>query len=130
MANINMELKNIAAAISATNPTACMKCGKCSGRCPSFGEMDYAPHMFVYMVEHGRVDELLQSKSLWNCLSCMACIERCPRSVAPGGLVEAVRLMATSQQGGNHLKPEDIPAKLDDELPQQAVMSAFRKYSK
>lgn len=127
---IDKELSEIIKQISGTNPSTCMKCGKCSGRCPAFDEMDYHPHEFVSMVEKGRIEELMNSKSIWNCLSCMACIERCPRNVAPGGLVEAVRLLVIRQQGGNHLAPEDIADKLDNELPQQALMSAFRKYSK
>lgn len=127
---IDKELSELVKQISGTNPSTCMKCGKCSGRCPAFDEMDYHPHEFVSMVEKGRIEELMNSKSLWNCLSCMACIEICPRNVAPGGLIEAIRLLVVRQQGGNHLAPEDIAEKLDDELPQQALMSAFRKYSK
>lgn len=127
---IDKELSELVKQISGTNPSTCMKCGKCSGRCLAFDEMDYHPHEFVSMVEKGRIEELMNSKSLWNCLSCMACIERCPRNVAPGGLIEAIRLLVVRQQGGNHLAPEDIAEKLDDELPQQALMSAFRKYSK
>ena len=45
-------------------------------------------------------------------------------------LVEAVRLAVIRQQGQNHLKSEQIPEMLDDDLPQQAIVSAFRKYSK
>ena len=45
-------------------------------------------------------------------------------------LIEAVRLAVIRQQGMNHLAPEQIPALLDDELPQQAITSAFRKYRK
>jgi heterodisulfide reductase subunit C len=44
--------------------------------------------------------------------------------------VEAVRLAVIRQQGQNHLKSEQIPEMLDDDLPQQAIVSAFRKYSK
>jgi heterodisulfide reductase subunit C len=127
---IDKELAKIATELANTNPSACMKCGKCSGRCPSFNEMEYHPHQFVSYVEKGRLEELMESDSIWNCLSCMACVERCPRGVAPADLVEAVRLLVVRQQGKNHLAPEDIPEKLDSELPQQALMSAFRKYSK
>ena len=81
---IDKELSELVKQISGTNPSTCMKCGKCSGRCPAFDEMDYHPHEFVSMVEKGRIEELMNSKSLWNCLSCMACIERCPRNVSPG----------------------------------------------
>ena len=116
--------------IDGTDVRKCMKCGKCSGACPAYDEMEYHPHQFVSMVETGRIDELLASKGIYTCLSCFACVERCPRNVEPAKLIEAVRLAVIRQQGQDHLKPEQIPALLDDELPQQAITSAFRKYKK
>ena len=115
---------------SGVNPLKCMRCGKCSGTCPSYYEMEYHPHQFVYMVEKGEIEKLMQSKSIYKCLSCFACVERCPRSVEPAKLVEAIRLMVIRQQGGNHLTAEQVPGMLDEDLPQQAVVSAYRKYSK
>ena len=117
-------------AISGVNPLKCMQCGKCSGTCPAYDEMEYHPHQFVAMVEKGEIDKLMATKSIYKCLSCFACVERCPRSVEPAKLIEAVRLAVIRQQGANHLKPQDIPDKLDEELPQQAIVSAFRKYTK
>ena len=116
--------------ISGVNPTKCMRCGKCSATCPAYDEMEYHPHQFVYMVESGDVEPLLNSDSLYRCLTCFACIERCPRSVEPAKLVEAVRLMATRRQGANRMTANDVPAKIDDETPQQLLVSAFRKYTK
>ncbi|MBQ6789285.1 MAG: 4Fe-4S dicluster domain-containing protein [Clostridia bacterium] len=116
--------------ISGVNPTKCMRCGKCSATCPAYDEMEYHPHQFVYMVESGDIEPLLNSESLYRCLTCFACIERCPRSVEPAKLVEAVRLMAVRRQGANRMTANDVPAKLDDETPQQLLVSAFRKYTK
>lgn len=116
--------------ISGVNPRRCMKCGKCSGTCPSYGEMEYHPHQFVSMVESGDIAPLLSSRSLYQCLSCMACVDRCPRGVEPAKLIEAVRLLAIREKGKNHLTPDAIPALLDEDMPQQALMSALRKYAK
>jgi len=116
--------------ISGVNPRKCMKCGKCTATCPAFDVMEYHPHQFVDMVEKGRVEELMNSKGIWTCLSCMACVERCPRSVEPARVIEAIRVAVARQQGMDHLKPEQIPGLLDEELPQQAIASAFRKYRK
>ena len=116
--------------ISGTDPRKCMQCGKCSGACPSYDEMEYHPHQFVLMVREGRLDELMASDSFYKCLSCFACLERCPRNVEPSRLIEAVRLAVIREQGQNHMKPDDVPARLDDKLPQQAIVSALRKYSK
>ena len=78
---------------SGVNPLKCMRCGKCSGTCPSYDEMEYHPHQFVYMVETGDIEPLLASQSLYKCLTCFACVDRCPRNVEPAKLVEALRLM-------------------------------------
>ena len=116
--------------MSGVNPKKCMRCGKCSATCPAYDEMEYHPHQFVNMVESGDIEALMNSKSIYKCLSCFACIDRCPRGVQPAKLVEAVRLAAIRKQGANHLKADDVPAMLDDDMPQQAIVSAFRKYSK
>lgn len=116
--------------ISGVNPRKCMKCGKCTASCPAYDQMEYHPHQFVDMVENGRIDELMASRGIYMCLSCFACVERCPRSVEPAKLIEAVRLAVIRQQGKDHLKPEQIPQLLNDDLPQQAITSAFRKYRK
>ena len=116
--------------MSGVNPRKCMKCGKCTATCPSFDEMEYHPHQFVYMVENGDIEPLLNSDSLYKCLSCFACIDRCPRGVQPAKLVEAVRLSVIRQQDNNHLKADMIPSLLDEDMPQQAIVSAFRKYTK
>ena len=115
---------------SGVNPLKCMRCGKCSGTCPSYDEMEYHPHQFVYMVETGDIETLMKSESVYKCLSCFACVERCPRDVKPAKLIEAVRQMVVRQRGGNYLSPNEIPELLDEELPQQLLASAFRKYSK
>ena len=116
--------------ISGVNPRKCMKCGKCTASCPAYDEMEYHPHQFVDMVENGRFEELMASRGIYMCLSCFACVERCPRNVEPAKLIEAVRLAVIRQQGKDHLKPEQIPQILDPDLPQQAITSAFRKYKK
>ena len=115
---------------SGVDPKKCMRCGKCSATCPAYDEMEYHPHQFVNMVESGDIEPLLKSESLYKCLSCFACIERCPRGVEPAKLVEAVRLEAIRKQSANHMTADHVPALLDEELPQQAIVSAFRKYSK
>ena len=108
----------------------CMRCGKCSGTCPSYDEMEYHPHQFVNMVEKGDVEKLLKSESVYKCLTCFACVERCPRGVEPAKVIEAVRLEAIRGQGKNHLKPDRIPELLDEEIPGQLLMMALRKYAK
>ena len=114
--------------ISGVNPLKCMKCGKCSASCPSYNEMDIKPHQFVSYVQNEDMEALMASKSVWRCLSCFACIERCPRGVKPGKLVDAARQLVVRQRGCEGLSPDEIPALLDEEPPQQLLVSAFRKF--
>jgi heterodisulfide reductase subunit C len=116
--------------ISGVNARKCMRCGKCSGACPAFDQMDIHPHRFVAMVEHGDITALMRSGSLYQCMSCFACVERCPRGVKPAALIEAVRVMVLRQKDARHLTPDQIPALLNEALPQQAITSALRKYQK
>lgn len=116
--------------MSGVNVLKCMRCGKCSATCPSYDEMEYHPHQFVYMVEKGEIGKLMSSPSVYKCLTCFACVERCPRGVEPAKIIEAVRFEAIRKQGNNHMKPDMIPELLDEDLPQQAIVTAMRKYAK
>ena len=114
--------------ISGDNHLKCMKCGKCTATCPSFNEMDIKPHQFVSYVQNENIEALVNSKSLWKCLSCFACVERCPRDVKPGKLIDAARQLVLRERGKEYLSPDEIPELLDPELPQQLLVSAFRRY--
>ena len=116
--------------ISGTNPLKCMKCGKCSATCPAFNEMDIKPHQFVSYVANNNVEELVKSESLWKCLSCFACVERCPRDVQPGKVIDAARQLVVRERGGSYLTADEIPELLDDETPQQLLVSAYRRYKR
>ena len=126
----NNDLKEEIVRMSGVNPSKCMRCGKCSATCPAYDEMEYHPHQFVNMVDSGDIEPLLNSRSLYKCLSCFACIERCPRGVEPAKLVEAVRLSVIRQQGANRMTANDVPKMVEEDTPQQLLVSAFRKYTK
>ena len=114
--------------ISGVNPLKCMKCGKCSASCPSYNEMDIKPHQFVSYVINEDIESLVKSKSLWKCLSCFACVERCPRDVKPGKLIDAARQIVVRERGKNYLLADDIPELVDPDTPQQLLVSALRRY--
>ena len=130
MSNSKKYLQEEIVRISGVNPKKCMRCGKCSATSPAYDEMEYHPHQFVYMVENGDIEPLLNSESIYRCLTCFACVERCPRSVEPAKLVEAVRLAAIRKQGNNRMTANDVPELIEDDTPQQLIVSAFRKYTK
>ena len=114
--------------MSGSDPYKCMRCGKCTASCPAYSEMDIKPHQFASYIIRGDFDELIESKAAWKCLGCFACIERCPRDVQPGKLVDATRQIVARSRGGDYLQPEEVPELLTEDLPQQLLVSAFRRY--
>ncbi len=126
----NSEMKKEILRISGVNVKKCMKCGKCTASCPAFDEMEFHPHQIVSMIDNGEIEPLLRSDSIYHCLSCFACLERCPRGVEPAKLIEAVRLTAIRRQAGSRLTPDDISAMVDANTPGQLLVSVFRKYTK
>ena len=120
--------KELIKKISGVNPYKCMKCGKCSATCPSYNEMDIKPHQFVTYILNDNIDALVNSKSLWKCLSCFACVERCPRDVKPGKLIDAARQVVIRQKDKDYLKPDEVAELATEDIPQQLLVSAFRRY--
>lgn len=116
--------------ISTVKAENCMQCGKCSAACPAGARMDILPHRFVWELMNGRVSLLAKSGTLWQCLSCFACSARCPRGVDPARLIEAVRLTVIRRQGANSINVDELPQVIDENMPQQAIVSALRKYNK
>ena len=115
--------------LSGTDVSRCIQCGRCSATCPMGDKMDLLPSRMGWELINGNGEEMLAARSPWVCLSCMACEQRCPRGVSPCAVMEATRLVSIRQQGGNRLAPEALEHYPAD-MPQQALVAAFRKYNK
>jgi len=109
---------------SEKNPFACYQCGTCSAVCPMVKFMDIPPHRVVRLLQIGAEETVLSSNTIWMCVSCMRCVDRCPRNVAPGVIFEALRLI-TLRQGIDKLKYEEVPN--IEEVPTVIIVSASRK---
>lgn len=114
-------------AISGENLYACNQCGKCSAGCPVAFHLDLLPNQVIRMVQLG-IEDVLQARTIWTCAACLTCLTRCPKGVDLPRIMEALRLIRM-QRSGNVLEADDLPVDRMVELPQLAIIGAFRKYS-
>jgi len=114
--------------ISGQDLLACNQCGKCSAGCPVVAAMDLLPSQVIRMAQLG-MEEVLESNTIWVCASCLTCVTRCPKGVDLPRLMEALRQIAL-RKGVTQLDLSALPPALVREVPQLAIVGAFRKYIK
>jgi heterodisulfide reductase subunit C len=114
------------AELSGQNLYLCYQCGKCSAGCPMGFAMDILPNQVIRLIQLGLEEDLANSKTVWLCASCLTCTARCPRGVDLSKVMEAVRLL-TLRKNKNYLEPSKMSPETIADLPQIAMVSAFRK---
>ena len=80
----------------------CYQCGTCTGSCPSGKRTPYRIRSIIRKSLMGLKNEVMEDDSLWECVTCYACQERCPRGVA---IVDVVKILRNMQsQAGKMAK--------------------------
>jgi len=59
----------------------CLQCGTCSGICPYGFAMDYPPRSLIAALRADDWLGLLESDTIWLCVSCFACANVCPAKI-------------------------------------------------
>jgi heterodisulfide reductase subunit C len=72
----------------------CYQCGKCSAGCPMADRMDLLPNQLIRLVQLGRIEKAVRSEAIWQCVSCMTCSVRCPKSVDCAGVMDQLRQLS------------------------------------
>lgn len=114
--------------LSGQKLLVCYQCGKCSAGCPAVSQMDILPNQIIRYAQLGLKDELLQSKAIWVCASCMTCNTRCPQGINIAEVIEAIRQILLRKQI-DHLKVEKLPIKERGAVPPIAIISSMRKFT-
>lgn len=114
--------------LSGQNLQSCYQCGMCSGNCPAASNMDLSPRQIIELTRLGLEEEIVNSKTVWICASCLACTVNCPRGFDLSKMMEAIRLL-TLRKNIDHIRPEDISPQQRCELPQIAMVSGLRKFT-
>lgn len=70
----------------------CLECGNCSGICPFGYLMAYPPSRMIAMLRADRFNKVLETDSVWMCVSCYACTAVCPSKIPlTPGLMTSVK---------------------------------------
>jgi len=67
----------------------CYQCGLCTGVCPWNIVRSFLVRRIMHQAQLGLVD--FEDEDMWLCVTCRACVERCPRSVNIIDIMKALR---------------------------------------
>jgi len=123
----------------------CLECGNCSGICPFGYLMTYPPSRLIAMLRADRFNKVLETDTVWMCVSCFACTAVCPSKIPlTFGLMTSVKeelllagnvpaelqtALANSQRYGNPQgeSPRKRADWAKDVKPQVTVMAQARR---
>lgn len=114
--------------LSGQNLLACYQCGKCSAGCPAVSQMDILPNQIIRYAQLGFKDELLKSRAIWICASCMTCNARCPKGINIAEVIEALRQILLRKRM-DHVKLDKLTDEEKENVPPIALVSNFRKFT-
>lgn len=69
----------------------CYQCGKCTASCPMVDAFEYKPNQIIRLVMLDKIDKILDSNSIFLCLSCEICSSRCPQEVHIATIMNFIR---------------------------------------
>ena len=91
---LNSDFRHAVEATSGQGLSDCYQCGKCSGGCPVFPDLDLSPNRVLRLVQLGLEDEALHNETVWCCVACGTCNTRCPMNVDIVRVMDTLRAMA------------------------------------
>jgi Fe-S oxidoreductase len=72
----------------------CYQCGLCTGTCPWNLVRSFLVRRIMHEAQLGAVD--FGSEDVWTCVTCRACVDRCPRGVEIIDVMRAIRRAVAS----------------------------------
>jgi heterodisulfide reductase subunit C len=99
MAKPNMESREkILTKLSKRELINCFQCMKCTSGCTALKLLELKPHEIIKLVNVGFIDELACSETIWTCVTCLKCIQRCPQKASPYHAIMALRNLAVERE--------------------------------
>lgn len=80
----------------------CYQCGKCTAGCVLADDMEFPPSYLIRLLQTNREEnynKVLKSNTIWLCLNCENCIDRCPKEVDIPKLMDYLRTESVNRKG-------------------------------
>ncbi len=103
----------------------CYQCGKCTAGCPA--SMDTTPSVLLRKLKLGLYQAALNSESIWSCMACLTCSERCPKNVSPARIIDGLKQIHLRNMDPR-VQAEALGQEFLAKSTQQAVVSGFRNF--
>jgi heterodisulfide reductase subunit C2 len=114
--------------LSGQRLASCYQCGRCSAGCPVVEEMDIVPSEVIRLLQLGQVDDVLGSKTIWVCASCLQCASRCPKGVEFSNICDALRaIVLRARLSKPRVDADEVAPLMVSDAPQMGVVGALRK---
>jgi heterodisulfide reductase subunit D len=79
----------------------CYQCGRCSGVCQLSKVQTYTPSKIIQLIIEGFEEKVLESETLWDCLTCNQCLKDCPENINFAELVRMARYKMRTTKSKN-----------------------------
>lgn len=100
---------------TASTFSNCFKCQTCTSVCPVVtnlddpkAELDLLPHQVMHALGMNLKDLALNSRMIWDCLTCYQCQEHCPQGVKVTDIFYELKNIAYSRHRNNGVGPKSI----------------------
>ncbi|MHA1271516.1 MAG: 4Fe-4S dicluster domain-containing protein [Candidatus Helarchaeota archaeon] len=103
--NFKEELYNLPD-IDIKSLKSCFQCITCTASCPIVNAFDIMPHQIMRMISLGMKEKVINCNTIWLCLTCYNCQQRCPQNVKVTDIFFALKNIAAS----NKLYPKSLEA--------------------
>jgi len=123
----NRKFSNRIKDLSGEKIDLCFQCGGCSSACPMTSHMDLLPSKVIRLVQLG-MEEVLKSRTIWVCSTCLNCAVRCPRGIDIANVMEALRQILLRGKF-NHMELGELTREELREIPPIAIISSLRKFT-
>ena len=98
LSEANPEFAKQLIALGAPDITACFQCGGCQGECPAGEWTQFNIRRIMDKAILGLERQLVDDPTIWNCVTCYRCKERCPQKAGPSDVVLAIRRFKASRR--------------------------------